>query len=87
MVAVAGLIWLSLCVFSGRFFPIFYFFVFFIFKRTRSAASMRPPCLIHLFSSTGIGKCNHYTRASEQQKAAKSRQAEIADVAARSESK
>ena len=39
VVAVAGLMWVSWCVFSGAGF----FCVFFFFERTRPAASMRPP--------------------------------------------
>ena len=46
VVAVAGLLWISWCVWVRR------DFVggvrFFFFERTRPAASMRPPCLIHL---------------------------------------
>ena len=51
VVAVAGLLWILLCVLGAAGFR-FCFFVFF-FERTRPAASMRPPCLIYLFTSTG----------------------------------
>ena len=49
VVAVAGLLWNSLCIFdSAGVFRVF--FRFFLFERTRPAASMRPPCLIYLLS-------------------------------------
>ena len=53
MVAVAGLLWISWCVLGGPGFFVFcVFFSFFsFFERTRPAASMRPPCLIHLSTS------------------------------------
>ena len=45
----------------GRiFFPCFSFFDFFYFERTRPAASMRPPCLIYLSTSTGVRTGCHY---------------------------
>ena len=47
VVAVAGLLWISSRVFGAarlRFFR-------FIFERIRPAASMRPPCLLHLSAS------------------------------------
>ena len=47
---VAGLLWISCCVFGGADFSDF-FFDFFFFERTRPAASMRPPCLIYLSTS------------------------------------
>ena len=43
VVAVAGLMWVSWCVFGGADFLVFFFSDFFFFERTRSAASMRPP--------------------------------------------
>ena len=53
VVAVAGLLWISLCVLGMADFFAFSFVTFFLFsfERTRSAASMRPLCL--LFRSTG----------------------------------
>ena len=48
--AVAGLLWISWCVLSGADFS-GGGFDFFSFKRTRPAASMRPPCLIRLCTS------------------------------------
>ena len=50
VVTVAGLLWISWCVLGAAGFR--FFFPFFIFQRTRPAASMRPPCLIfHLSTS------------------------------------
>ena len=37
-----------------------FFFRFFFFGRTRPAASMRPPCLIYLSTSTGVRTGCHY---------------------------
>ena len=55
VVAVAGLMWVSWCAFGGAgFFPCFFIFIFIFFERTRPAASMRPPCLIYLSTSTGV---------------------------------
>ena len=51
VVAVAGLPWISWCVLG---------FLFFFFERTRPAASMRPPCLIYLSTSTGVRTGLHY---------------------------
>ena len=48
MVAVAGLLWVSWCVFWVR--RDFVFFIFFS-ERTRPLASMRPPCLIYVSAS------------------------------------
>ena len=48
VVAVAGLMWVSCCVFGGADFFVLFFFPDFFFERTRPAASMRPPCLIYL---------------------------------------
>ena len=47
VVAVAELLWISWCVVGRIFSCVFFRFVSF-FKRTRPAASMRPPCLIYL---------------------------------------
>ena len=41
-------------------FPFFFFSFFFFFERTRPVASMRPPCLIHLSTSTGVRTGCHY---------------------------
>ena len=35
----------------GRIFPGFFFRLFFFFERTRPAASVRPPCLIYLYTT------------------------------------
>ena len=43
VVAVAGLLWISCCVLGGADFFVFFCFRSFFFKRTRPAASMRPP--------------------------------------------
>ena len=46
--AVAGLMWVSWCVFGGAgFFLVSFFRFFFFFERTRPAASIRPPCPIY----------------------------------------
>ena len=50
VVAVAGLLWISWCVLVRRDFVSFFRF-FFLFERTRPAASMTPPCLIYLSTS------------------------------------
>ena len=51
VVAVAGLMWVSWCVFGGAgFFLVFFFDSFFFFERTRPAARIRPP----LASSTSL---------------------------------
>ena len=42
-VAVAGLLWLSWCVVGGEDFFGFFFSIFFSFRSTQPAASMRPP--------------------------------------------
>ena len=36
------------------------FFLFFFFERTQPAASIRPPCLIYLSTSTGVRTGFHY---------------------------
>ena len=51
VVAVAGLLCLSWCVFGGADFFVCVFFDCFFFERTRPAASMRSPCLICLSTS------------------------------------
>ena len=61
VVVIAGLLWISWCVWVRRDFG--EVFRFFFFERTRSAASMRPPCLIYLSTSTG-GICSVATRKS-----------------------
>ena len=55
VVAVAGLLWISLCVLGAADFFVF-FFRFFFFDCTRLAASssMRPPCFIYLSTSKDI---------------------------------
>ena len=45
---VAGLLWVSWCVFRGAGFFRVFFSAFFFFERTRPAASVRPLCLIYL---------------------------------------
>ena len=61
VVAVAGLLWISWCVLGGAIFFVFLFFTFFVFfERTRPAESMRPSCLIHLSTSTGVRTRCHY---------------------------
>ena len=55
VVAVTGLLWISWCVMGEADFFVFFFFNFFFFKRTRPAASMRPPCLIYLSASNEAG--------------------------------
>ena len=52
--AVAGLLWISWCVLGGADFS---GGDFFSFERTRPAASMRPPCLIYLSTSTDCESC------------------------------
>ena len=57
LVAVAGLLWLWWRALGGAdFFVIFFFFALFFFERTRSTASMGPPCLIYLSTSTRGGE-------------------------------
>ena len=51
VVAVAGLLFISWCVLGGADFFVLIFFDFFLFERTRYAASMRPPCLTYLSTS------------------------------------
>ena len=60
VVAVAGLLWISRCVLGGADFISVFFFRFFFFERTRLAASMRPPCLIYLPTSTWVRTGCHY---------------------------
>ena len=59
VVAVAELLWISRCVLGAAGLRVF-FSVFFFLERTRSAASMRPPCLIYLSTSTGVRTGFHY---------------------------
>ena len=55
VVVVAGLLWITWCVFGGADFLCFIFSIcFFFFERTRPAASMRPPCRVYRFTSTGV---------------------------------
>ena len=44
----------------GLIFSCFFFPMFFLFERTRPAASVRPPCLIYLSTSTGVLTGCHY---------------------------
>ena len=60
LVAVAGLLWLSWCVSGGADLSCFFFPIFFLFERTRPAASMTPPCLIYLSTGTGVRTGWHY---------------------------
>ena len=48
------------CGFRGVFWVGRIFSIFFFFERTRPAASMRTPCLIHLSTSTGVRTGCHY---------------------------
>ena len=62
VVAVAGLLWISWCVWVVRIFSCYLFFDFVVFERTRPAVSMRPPCLLYLSTSTSTGmrtECHH----------------------------
>ena len=55
LVAAAGLLWISWRVLGGaEFFSVSFLFDFLFFERTRPAASMRPPYLILLATSTGV---------------------------------
>ena len=61
VVAVAGLLWISWCASGGAGFRSSFFrFLYSYFERTRSAASMRPPCLIYLTTSTGVCTRSHF---------------------------
>ena len=63
VVAVSGLWWIPWRVLgAARFFAFVrvFFPSFFSFERTRSAESMRPPCLIFLSTSTGVRTGCHY---------------------------
>ena len=51
VVAIAGLLWISWCIWGGADFFVLFFPDLFFFKRPRSAASMRPSCLIYLSTS------------------------------------
>ena len=50
--AVSVWLWISWCVLGGGagFFRFSFSDFFFLFERTRPAASMRPPCLIYLYT-------------------------------------
>ena len=52
VVSVAGLLWISWCVFGAAeyIFCVFVFSIYFFFERTRPAASIRPPYLIYLYT-------------------------------------
>ena len=52
VVALVGLLWISWCFLVAAGFSVSVSFFFFV--HTRSAASMRPPCLIYLSKSTGV---------------------------------
>ena len=58
--AVAGLLWIRGVFWVGRTFLCLVFFIFIFFERTRPAASMRPPCLIYLSTSTWVRTGCHY---------------------------
>ena len=60
--AVAGLLWISWCILGGEdfFFRVFFFSILFFFERTRTTASMKPPCLMYLSTSTGVRAGCHY---------------------------
>ena len=58
VIAVVGLLWISWFVLGAAGFRVF--FSFFFFEHTRPAASMRPPCLIYLSTSTGVRTGCHY---------------------------
>ena len=51
VIAVAGLLWISWYVLGGADFFVFLYIFYSFFERTRPAASMRPPCLIYLYTS------------------------------------
>ena len=57
LVAVAGLLWISWCVLGGAG---YFSHLFFFFERTRPDASMRPSCLLYLYTSTGVRTGCHY---------------------------
>ena len=52
VVALVGLLWISWCFLVAAGFSVSVSFFFFV--HTRSAASMRPPCLIYLSTSSFI---------------------------------
>ena len=47
------------CFGWGGFFRVFFFAILFFFERTRPAASTRPPCLIHISTSSFSSTENH----------------------------
>ena len=51
VVVVPGLLLISWCVLGGVDFFLSFLSYFFFYERTRPAASMRPPCLIYLYTS------------------------------------
>ena len=52
LIAVAGLLWISWCVLGGADLFVFLFLFFFLLELTRPAASIRPPCLIYLYTGS-----------------------------------
>ena len=54
VVVVPGLLLISWCVLGGVDFFLSFLSYFFFYERTRPAASMRPPCLIYLSTSTEV---------------------------------
>ena len=62
LVAVAGLLWISSCVWGAADLFCFNFFLrlLFFFERTRPAVRMRAPCLIYRSTSTGVRTGCHY---------------------------
>ena len=60
VVAVIGLMWGSWCVFDGARCFLVFLFRFVFCERTRPAASMRPPCLIYVYTITGVRTGCHY---------------------------
>ena len=61
VVAIAGLMWVSWCVFGGADFFVFFFFAFF-FLRTLTACCKyeAASCLIYLSTSAGVRTGCHY---------------------------
>ena len=58
MIVVAGLLWISSCVLcAAGFFRALFLNLHLSFERTWPAASMRPPCLIYLSTSTNCESC------------------------------
>ena len=65
VVAVAGLLWNSWCVLGAAGFRERAFSVFFL-RRTKPAASTRPPCLIYLSTSNEAVICLEGKKVSSQ---------------------